>query len=103
MQANIEGAADPLMDDADVDLVTASGDTKRKNIPAASKSTIYLPTEATATHIKSAASSSTVMEVLSRPEGAGTQLNLEASPPTVDGADVKGLLLFDIYFNCAYA
>jgi hypothetical protein len=35
MPANMEGAVEPLMDDADVGLLTASGDTKCKNIPAA--------------------------------------------------------------------
>jgi hypothetical protein len=66
MPANMEGAADPLMDDAAVYLVTASGDTKCKNIPTASAATISLTTEAAATHIKSAASSATVMEVSPR-------------------------------------
>jgi hypothetical protein len=90
MPANMEGASDPLMGDAAVDLVTASGDTKCKNIPAASAATISLTTEAAATHIKSAASSATVMEMLPSPAGASTQINPEASPPTVDGAEVQG-------------
>jgi hypothetical protein len=76
------------MDDAAIDLVTASGDTKCKNIPAASAATISLTTEAEATHIKSAASM--FMEVLPRPAGAITQINLEAIPPTVDGSKVQG-------------
>jgi hypothetical protein len=61
MVANMEGAAEPLMDDAVIDLVTASGATKLKNIPGSSAEIITLTTEAAATHIKSAASSATAM------------------------------------------
>jgi hypothetical protein len=47
-------------------------------------------TDAAGTQIKSAASSATIVEVLPRPAGANTQINLEAGPPTVDGAEVQG-------------
>jgi hypothetical protein len=88
MPANMEGAAEPLMDDAAC-----------KHIPAASAATIYLTTEAAATHIKSAASSETVVEVLPRTAGASTHINPESSPPTVDGAEVQGATPTDISTN----
>jgi hypothetical protein len=79
------------MDDAAVDLITASGDTKCKNIPAASAATLSVTIEAEATNIKSTASLETVMEVLPRQAGTSTHINIEASPPTVDGAEVQGV------------
>jgi hypothetical protein len=75
---------------AAVDLVTESGDTKCKNIPRAIAATLSLTIEAAATNIKSAASSETVVEVLPRQAGTSTQINPEASPATVDGAEVQG-------------
>jgi hypothetical protein len=92
MPANMEGSSDPLVDDAAVYLVTASGDNTCKYIPAASAATIFLTTEATGTHIKSAASSATVTEVLPRPAGASKQIGLKAGPPTVHGATVMEVL-----------
>jgi hypothetical protein len=47
-------------------------------------------TEAAGANIKSTASSATVMEVLPRPAGASTQINMEACPPTLNGAEVQG-------------
>jgi hypothetical protein len=87
--ANTKRTADPMMDDAAVGLVTASGDKKCKNIPAASAATLYLTIEAAATHIKSAASLAMAMEVLPRPAGTSIHINPEASPPTVNGSEVE--------------
>jgi hypothetical protein len=47
-------------------------------------------TEAAGTQIKSAASSETVMEVLPRPAGASTHINMKACPPALDSAEVQG-------------
>jgi hypothetical protein len=52
MSANTKWAADPLMYDAAVGLVTASGDIKFKIIPAASAPTLSLTIEAAATKTK---------------------------------------------------
>jgi hypothetical protein len=49
ISANTKGAADPLMDDATLGLVTASGDTNCEIIPAASAPTLYLTIEVGAT------------------------------------------------------
>jgi hypothetical protein len=90
MSANMKGAAEPLMDDSAIGLVTSSGDTTCRIIPAASAPTLILTIEVAATNINSVASSATATEVLPRPEGKSTQINPEASPPTDDGADVEG-------------
>jgi hypothetical protein len=90
MSSNTKGVAEPLMDNDDAGLVTASGDTICKIIPAASAPTLYLTIEIAATKINSAVSSATVMEVLPRSVGASTKINPEAIPPTDDGAEVEG-------------
>jgi hypothetical protein len=56
MSYNTKGAADPLMDDDSVDLVAASGDTKCKNISAASAPTLFFTIEAAATKHNAVAS-----------------------------------------------
>jgi hypothetical protein len=114
MSAYTKGAAGPLMDDAVVGLVTASGDTNCKIIAAASAPTLYLTIEAAATKNNTAASSATdgggvdvtrsttniralspppddgALEVLSRSVGTSTNINPEASPSMDDRAVVEG-------------
>jgi hypothetical protein len=87
MPADTEGETDQLMDDDALDLVTAPGDKKCKNIPAVTAATLSLPTDRS-THINVVASSAM--------DGGGVDVtrstkNIIESRPPPDGVSMEAL------------